>query len=75
MSGACRFTLIVCLASRASFAQIPLKDVALVPVEADCPVGVRAMLEKGGNLLIAQRLQVTLTKWPSFGIMRSTLSI
>jgi hypothetical protein len=69
MSDACRFTLIVCLASTASFAQIPTKDVAMVPLGADCPVGVRAMLTKGGNLLPAQRLQVTLTQWPPFGIL------
>jgi hypothetical protein len=49
--------------------------VALVPLEADCPVGVRAKLEKGGNLLPAQRLQVTLTKWPSFGIVASRITV
>jgi hypothetical protein len=75
MSDACRFTLIVCLASTASFAQIPTKDVAMVPLGADCPVGVRAMLTKGGNLLPAQRLQVTLTQWPPFGIVASRITV
>ena len=65
MSGTSRLPLILCLASTASLAQI----------EANCPVGIRATLEKSGNLLPAQRLQVTLTKWPSFDIVASRITV
>jgi hypothetical protein len=67
--------LVLCFASTASFAQIGLSDRSLVPLETNCPIGIRATVEKNGNLLAAQRLQVTLTKWPSFGVVASRITV
>jgi hypothetical protein len=75
MSRASRLTLILCLASTASLAQIAAEDRPVVPLEADCPIGIRATVEKNGNLLAAQRLQVTLTQWPAFGIIASRIIV
>jgi hypothetical protein len=75
MSGASRLALILCLLSTASSAQISVRDRPFVPLETDCPIGIRVTLEKGGDLLPAQRLQVTLTKWPSFAIVASRISV
>jgi hypothetical protein len=44
MSGASRLALILYLASTALLAQTPVRDIPLVPLEADCPIGVRATL-------------------------------
>jgi hypothetical protein len=70
-----RSALILCLASTASLAQISLRDILFVPLEANCPIGMQATLEKGGNLLATQRLQVILTKWPSFDIVASRITV
>lgn len=70
-----RSALILCLASTASLAQISLRDIPFVPLEANCPIGMQATLEKGGNLLAVQRLQVILTKWPSFDIVASRITV
>jgi hypothetical protein len=75
MSRASRLTLILCLASTASLAQIAAEDTPVVPLEADCPIGIRATVEKKGSLLAAQRLQVTLTQWPVFGIIASRIIV
>jgi hypothetical protein len=71
---AIRLPLILYLASTALSAQTLVRD-AFVPVEADCPVGVRATLEKGANLLPAQRLQVILSQWPPVGIVASRITV
>jgi hypothetical protein len=70
-----RTALIFCLTSTASLAQISLRDIPFVPLEANCPIGIRATLEKGGNLLAAQRLQVILTRWPSFFIVATRITV
>jgi hypothetical protein len=75
MGRASRLTLILCLASTASLAQIAAEDMPVVSLEADCPIGIRATVEKNGNLLAAQRLQVTLTQWPVFGIIASRIIV
>jgi hypothetical protein len=75
MSSTGRLALILCLTSTASLAQIAAEDTPIVPLEADCPIGVRATVEKNGNLLAAQRLEVTLTKWPSFAIVASRITV
>jgi hypothetical protein len=70
-----RTALILCLASTASLAQISARDIPFVPLEANCPIGIRATLEKSGNLLAAQRLQVILSQWPPFGIVASRITV
>jgi hypothetical protein len=70
-----KFAFILCFASTASLAQISVRDRSLVPLEINCPIGIRATVEKNGNLLAAQRLQVNLTKWPSFGIVASRITV
>jgi hypothetical protein len=75
MSRASRLTFILCLAWTASLAQIAAENTPVVPLEADCPIGLRATVEKNGNLLAAQRLQVTLTQWPPFGIVASRVIV
>jgi hypothetical protein len=52
--------LILSVASTASLAQISQKDFSLVPLETNCPVGIRATLEKSRSLFAPQRLEVTL---------------
>jgi hypothetical protein len=69
------FGLILCFASTASLAQIAVRDHSLVPLETNCPIGIRATVEKNGDLLAAQNLQVTLTKWPSFGVVASRITV
>ena len=69
------FAVILCFGSTASLAQIAVRDRSLVPLETNCPIGIRATVEKNGNLLAAQRLQVTLTQWPSFGIVASRIIV
>jgi len=75
MSRAIRLALILYLASTALSAQTPVRDAPFVPLGADCPIGIRATLEKRGNLLPAQRLQVTLSQWLSFGIVASRITV
>lgn len=75
MRQATRSALILCLASTASLAQISVRDISFVPLEANCPIGIQATLEKSGNLLAAQRLQVVLTQWPPFGIVASRVTV
>jgi hypothetical protein len=70
-----RTALILCLASTASLAQISVRDIPFVPLEANCPIGIRATLEKSGNLLAAQRLQVILSQWPPFGIVATRITV
>jgi hypothetical protein len=70
-----RTAFILCLASTTSLAQISLRDIPFVPLEANCPIGIRAMLEKSGNLLAAQRLQVILSQWPPFGIVATRITV
>jgi hypothetical protein len=67
--------LILCLASTASLAQISLRDSRFVPLEANCPIGIQAKLEKSGNLLAPQRLQVILSQWPPSGIVASRITV
>ena len=75
MNRAIKSTLILCFASIASLAQISVGDIPSLPQEAGCPIGIRATVEKDGNLLPIQRLQVTLTKWPSFAIVASRIAV
>ncbi len=70
-----RSTLILCLASTASLAQTSVSDRSIVPLETSCPIAMQATLEKGGTLLAVQRLEVTLTKWPSFPIIASRITV
>jgi hypothetical protein len=70
-----RTALILCLVSTASLAQISLRDIPFVPLEANCPIGIQARLEKSGSLLAAQRLQVILSQWPPFGIVASRVTV
>ena len=70
-----RLTLILCLASTALLAQTPVRDIPLMPLEADCPIGIRATLEKSGNSLTAQRLQVALSNWPRKPIVASRITV
>ncbi len=69
-----RSALILCLASTASLAQIPVRDI-FVPLKANCPIGIHATLEKSGNLPTAQRLQVVLSGWPPFAIVASRIIV
>ena len=75
MNRTSKLVLVLCLFSAASLAQISIRDSPFVPLAADCPIGIRATLEKGGNLVPAQRLQVILTKSPSFGIVASRITV
>ena len=75
MSRAIGLALILCLASTASLAQIAPADRPVIPLEADCPIGIHATMEKNEHPLAAQRLQVTLTKWPSFAIVASRITV
>jgi hypothetical protein len=56
-------------------AQVAAEDKPVVPLEADCPIGIRATVEKSEHPLAAQRLEVTLTKWPSFAIVASRITV
>jgi hypothetical protein len=71
MSCAIRLALIFCLALTASLARIAAEDTPVVPLEADCPIGIRATVERNDHSLATQRLQVTLTGWLSFAIVVS----
>jgi hypothetical protein len=75
MSRTSRLVLILYLVSTVSLAQVSLRDSALVPLEANCPIDMRATLEKSGNLQAAQRLQVTLTKWSAVAIVASRITV
>jgi hypothetical protein len=75
MSRAIRPALILCLASTASLAQIAAERTPIAPPEADCPIGIRGTVEKNEHPLAGQRLEVTLTKWPSFAIVASRITI
>jgi hypothetical protein len=70
-----RLTLILCLASTASLAQTSVRDRSVVPLETNCPIAIQPTLQKSGNLLGFQRLEVTLTKWPSFPIIASRITV
>jgi hypothetical protein len=70
-----RTVLILCLVSTSSLAQVSLRDIPFVPLEANCPICVRATLEKSGNLLAAQRLQVILGQWPPSGIVATRITV
>lgn len=75
MRVASRLTFILCLASTASLGQISTWDRPVVPLEVYCPIGIRATVEKNENPLAAQRLQVTLSHWPPFGIVASRITV
>ena len=75
MNRASKLALVLCLVSAAALAQTSVRDRSFVPLEGGCPIGIRATLEKRGNLVPAQRLQVTLTKWPSYGIVASRITV
>jgi hypothetical protein len=75
MSRAIRLALMLCLASTASLAQIAAEDTPAVPLEPDCPIGIRATVGENEHPLAARRLQVTLTKWPSFAIVASRITV
>jgi hypothetical protein len=49
------------LASTALVAQVSVMDFSFVPLETNCPIGVRATLEKSSSLFAPQRLEVTLS--------------
>jgi hypothetical protein len=70
-----RLALILCLASTTSVAQVAGEGNPVMPLEADCPVAVRATVEKNDHPRAAQRLEVTLTKWPSFAIVASRITV
>ena len=70
-----RSALILCLTSTASLAQISTGIIRLVPLEANCPIGIQARLETSGSLLAAQRLRVILSQWPPFGILASRVTV
>ena len=75
MSRAIGLALILCLASTASLAQIAPADRPVIPLESDCPIGIHATMEKNEHPLAAQRLQVSLTEWPSFAIVASRITV
>jgi hypothetical protein len=75
MSRVIRLALILYLTSTALSAQTPVRHPSLVPLEADCPIGVRATLETRENLLPAQRLQVTLSQSLPFEIVASHITV
>lgn len=70
-----RLAVFLCFTSTASFGQIVVRDTPLVPLEANCPIGIRATLEKGGNWLTAQQLQVTLSNWPREPLVASRITV
>jgi hypothetical protein len=70
-----RTVLILCLVSTSSLAQVSLRDIPFAPLEANCPIRVRATLEKSGNLLAAQRLQIILCQWPPSGIVATRITV
>lgn len=70
-----RLALTLAIASTASLAQNSVSDIPFIPLEANCPVDTHATLEKSGNMLGAQRLQVTLSKWPAFGIVAARVTV
>jgi hypothetical protein len=70
-----RLSFALCLASTASLGQISVRDSPVVPLEADCPIGIRATVEKNEKPLAAQRLQVTLIQWPPLGVVASRITI
>jgi hypothetical protein len=61
------------LASTASLAQSSVKVFPFLPLQTNCPIALRATLEKRGNILGAQRVQLTF--WPSFGIVASRITV
>jgi hypothetical protein len=61
MNRVSRLALILSFASTASLAQVSGMGFPLVPLETNCPIGVRATLEKSRSLFAPQRLEVTLT--------------
>jgi hypothetical protein len=75
MSGTCRWAFTLCFACTALLAQSSVNEIPFVPLEADCPIGIRATLEKSGNLLGAQRLEIILGKWPAFGVIASRITV
>jgi hypothetical protein len=75
MSRAIRLALILCLASTASLGQTAAEDRFVTAADADCPIGISATVEKNEHPLVAQRLQVTLTKWPSFAVVTSRITV
>lgn len=75
MNGISRLAVTLCLASTASLAQSSTRDIPFIPLQADCPIDVRATLEKSGNMVGAQRLQITLNKWPSFAITAARITV
>src|ERR1700733_11961575 len=74
-SRAIRLALILCLASTASLGQTAAEDRFVTAADADCPIGISATVEKNEHPLVAQRLQVTLTKWPSFAVVTSRITV
>ena len=75
MNRASKLALVLFLVSAAALAQTSVRDRSFVPLEADCPIVIRATLEKRGNPAPAQRLQVTLTKSPGPGILASRITV
>ncbi len=61
MNRVSRLALILSLASTASLAQVSVKGFPSPLREANCPIGVRAKLERSRSLFAPQRLEVTLT--------------
>lgn len=54
-----RLALVLFLASTASLAQSSSSVIPFIPLEANCPIEIHATLQKSGNMLGAQWLQVT----------------
>ena len=61
MNRVSRLAFILSLASTSSLAQVSVMGFPLVPLETNCPIGVRATLENSRGLFAPQRLEVTLT--------------
>ena len=61
MNRVSRLAFILSFASTSSLAQVSVMGFPLVPLGTNCPIGVRATLEKSRSLFAPQRLEVTLT--------------
>jgi hypothetical protein len=70
-----RLAVALSLASTASLAQGPPRDAPFIPLEANCPIEIHATLEKSGNMLGAQWLQVTFRDRPPLGIVTSRITV
>jgi hypothetical protein len=70
-----RLAVALSLGSTLSLAQSSPREMPFIPLETHCPIDIRATLEKSGNMAGAQRLQITLNKWPSFAITAARITV